>query len=372
MGNPSLSEMLSQLLVAYTVEFDNEFEHHMPHRTARGPGGPAEFVSASGESVRRPWLVSMIMWSNFMRYVPPDGIPLSQVDGLSANLGGLKRWGYIIITPDQLIRATQAGRWAQAGWRRLDGEIDRRWEQRFGAGVVDDLRESLRVIAGQVGAGMPLYLPMVSYADGMRTSYRDLRETGLPAVDGPELNLSALLSQVLLAFTLEYENEAKLPLPICANTLRVVPDDGVSLSDIPLLAGVSSEGVSSSAGFLERHGYAEIGPDPSGRRGKFIWPTPRGVKARDGRARLAARIEQGWQQRFGVDRIHRLRDNLEHLIHSRAAGEPALALGLKGFPDGWRSRSPYLAQTRAALRDPAQALPRHPMVLHRGGYPDGS
>ena len=40
-GRGALSEMLSRLLVAYTIEYDNEFEHHIPCRTAWfGAGGP--------------------------------------------------------------------------------------------------------------------------------------------------------------------------------------------------------------------------------------------------------------------------------------------------------------------------------------------
>jgi hypothetical protein len=38
-----------------------------------------------------------------------------------------------------------------------------------------------------------------------------------------------------------------------------------------------------------------------------------------------------------------------------------LFAGLAPYPDGWR----------AAVPSPV-ALPHHPMVLHRGGYPDGS
>ncbi len=33
---------------------------------------------------------------------------------------------------------------------------------------------------------------------------------------------------------------------------------------------------------------------------------------------------------------------------------------------------PYLAQTAAMLEDPTRMLPHYPMVLHRGGWPDGS
>ena len=61
MSDLPLSTLLSQVLVAYTIEFDNEFEARMPHRTSRGPAGHG------------PWLVSMAMWSNFLRYLDADG-----------------------------------------------------------------------------------------------------------------------------------------------------------------------------------------------------------------------------------------------------------------------------------------------------------
>jgi hypothetical protein len=35
--------------------------------------------------------------------------------------------------------------------------------------------------------------------------------------------------------------------------------------------------------------------------------------------------------------------------------------GIPAFPDGWRAKVPK-----------AETLPSFPMVLHRGGYPDGS
>lgn len=53
--------------------------------------------------------------------------------------------------------------------------------------------------------------------------------------------------------------------------------------------------------------------------------------------------------------------------------EPSrIALGLQPHPDNWRARSPYATRTEAFLRDQAEALPRHPMVLHQGGFPDGA
>jgi hypothetical protein len=105
-------------LVAYTIETDNEVEHRMPHRTATGPA-----VSGSG-----PWLVSLPMWANFLRFIPNDGVPLSDIQGLSriVKLKGLQRWGYIKVAPsasgssqDQLVTLNAGGRLARATWRHM-------------------------------------------------------------------------------------------------------------------------------------------------------------------------------------------------------------------------------------------------------------
>jgi len=388
-GFPAL---LSQALVAYTIEFDDEFEHRMPHVTSfGGPAGPEPPVSASGEPMRRPWLVSQAMWSNFMRFVEKDGVPLAELDDHTANVAGLKRWGYIRVEPP-LVRPTRAGSWAQAVWNRLDGVIDRRWQQRFGPDAVSGLRKSLQAVIGQAttkrtstGPGgtaaltaLPLYLPLVTYDNGMKTKYQ-IGSDRLPAVsarrhvpDVSSLDLSALLSQVLLLFTIDYERESALSLPIAANTMRVLDNAGSRLRDLPLLAAVSRVAVSVSVGYLRRHGYVEVGPDPRAGRDKVASLTALGREAREAHLRRRDLIEERWRDQFGAAEVSRLHDRLRHLFDQRDGGRPAMALGLRPDPEGWRARGPYLARSSAMVADPAASLPHHPMVLHRGGFPDGS
>ena len=106
-----------------------------------------------------------------------------------------------------------------------------------------------------------------------------------------------------------------------------------------------------ATGYLKRHGLAQSGPQRS------ITLTAAGPAALgDYRARATS----------GEDEA--LRAALEAVVSRREA----LAEGLVPPPGGWRGEKPYLAQTRRMLADPAAALPWHPMVLHRGGWPDGS
>ena len=93
-------------------------------------------------------------------------------------------------------------------------------------------------------------------------------------------------------------------------------------------------------------------------RGKIARLTPRGLDTQRLCRELADDIQRRWDDRFTPAVTGALRAALEPL----ATGQlPPLFGGLEPYPDNWR----------ASVRRPA-TLPRFPMVLHRGGYPDGS
>ena len=364
----ALSPCLSRLLIAFTIEFDNEFEHHMPHKTALyGEAGPAPRVSSSGQVMRRPWLVSRAMWSNAMVFVPPDGAPLASLEGLGANLPGLERWGYLRREPSgqSWVRPTRAGRFAQAVWKRLEGAIERRWQQRFGADLVAELRGALDGVIGNPGRNLPLYLPMLGYADGMRTSFVSPTDEQLSAAgDQAEHGLAVLLSRALVLLAQDYERESPLSLPMSADILPAIGTDKVRLRDLPLRAGVSKEAASAAAGFLGPTGFAVRDPGPA------VALTDRGIAALNAHDGLLSAAEECWA---GAAQIERLRACVLRFAKQQTTdGGSVLSLGLRPYPDGWRAQRRYKSQADAVLADPWTALPAYPMVLHRGGYPDGS
>ena len=86
--------LLSQLLVAFTIEIDNEAEHRLPHRTT-AQGKPAS------AALHSPWLVSMVIWFNCMQHLGDGPIALSELERrvrTPTNLHGMQRWGYISVT----------------------------------------------------------------------------------------------------------------------------------------------------------------------------------------------------------------------------------------------------------------------------------
>jgi len=369
-----LPALLSHALVAFTIEFDNEFEQQMPHRTTRGP--------AAG-SRRGPWLVSMAMWTNFMRFIEPDGTPKRDVDALAriTNLPGLQRWSYVELEEDPateadgavrrartlhrdaMVRPTSGGLYAQRIWQQLSGVIEQRWNARFGADCVAELRASLRSVIDQLDVALPDYLPVVGVE---RTDPSTWLAAGRVQTGRFEPDLPALLSKVLLAFTIDFARDSRLSLQICANALRVLDEEGTRVRDLPLRSGVSREAVDVSLGFLARHGCVVIESDSSAARARVARLTPKGHAAQLKSRNLIEVTERQWVERF--DGAERLRIAIEGLLSRR----DALADGLRPYPDGWRAHPPYASLTEALMSDPVMTLPHYPMVLHRGGFPDGS
>ena len=360
-----LSALLSQTLVAFTIEFDNEFEHQMPHRIKSGP------MHGGG-----PWLVSQAMWANFMHFVPPDGAPLRALatQVRLTNLAGLQRWGYVTVTPDPghrgplppradwVVRATIQGRRAQDVWRPLGAVIERRWAERFGAPAVERLQDALDAVTGPEDAALPAYLPVLGY--GLRTVLprpAAARRTA-PALDAVAADdLSASLSRVLLRFALDAERESNLGLAIGANIMRVLDDSGVRVRDLPRLTGVSKESHAMATAFLGKYGLVEVGSDPDADGTRRIRLTSPGASMRERFEASLTATEDRWQVRVGADRLDALRASLEPLVVGGHGRRSPLWQGLEPYPDGWRAR----------VRPP-ETLPHYPMVLHRGGYPDGS
>ena len=361
-----LSALLSQALVAYTIEFDNEAEHRLPHRTtSHGASGP-------GDGAPAPWLVSLAMWENCMRYVTGEPITVGDLEARArtgTNLDGMRRWGYITIDgtvrkvrktrpgPAAVLRATAAGLRAREIWQPLPGFIEQRWRERLGADQLSRLRDPLISMVSRLDPGLPDCLPILGAA--LLSQGPDPRLSPRPDGTAPKaLPLSALLSRALLAFALEYEREAGLALAVAANVLRVLGTDGTRLRDLPELTGTSKESVRWALGILTRGDLAAEEPDPAASRGKVARLTPRGLDAQHLYHELTGTIERRWHDRFTPAVAGALRAALEPLAEGQP---PALFAGLEPYPDNWR----------ASVRRPA-TLPHFPMVLHRGGYPDGS
>jgi hypothetical protein len=395
-----LSALLSQALVAFTVELDNEFERRM--QQAGYPGAR----------------LSLVVWSNLMRFLTPGDLCVRDLaarawapeEEVKIELGCLERWRFVELRPDPsgdrplperlhnrtgrlrrdgwgsgrgirfawIVALTAKGRQAGEIWPSLPGEIERRWSERFGADRIDNLRQALAEVVDQLDFDLPQGLPPYPRAD-----YTYPPRSGRGA---GEDSLPVLLSQLLLAFTLEFDRESRVPLRLCANILRVLGEDPVPSGEIPRLTGGSPE---TSAVGWEAKPYVALEPDPVRGRGKVARLTPLGLRAKQIYHELMGKIEERWQARFGKERIGRIRGCLgdlftlcrgprlllaEGLVPPEGtvrAGEQAPALGRRDVGAAARQRRRDLvAQTELFVRDPVNTLPRYPCWdMNRGFGP---
>lgn len=338
-------------------------------------------VEAEGmeRDLGRLFRISLSFWANGLRLIDEDGITVADLRaraGAGCNVPGLERWGWIHIgdvdegsrrrdgygssrgvKPETVLRPTRAGHWARRVWPEKLAEVDAAWRSRFGSRTLSGLEKALR------GTGLvrPWGLPQVQPADGFRTHVRfdgtkaadqEARTPapGEPAGDPP---LAARLAAVLTAVTLEVEAEAAAPLPLSANFLRVLDSGPMAVREIPAAAGVSKEAATMAGGYLRRRGLAT-----ESERRLALTPTGRSA-LEESRAQVGGR---------GLGADSALRQALVRVLTQT----DALCAGLHPAPGCWRDQKPYRAQTDRILADPLAALPRQPMVLHRGGWPDGA
>jgi hypothetical protein len=103
-----LPTLLSQSLVAFTIEFDNEAERRIPHYTTRH--------GATRSTLPKAWLVSMAMYLNCMQFLDENGMSareLVRIARARTNFQGMVRWGYITVKPKlagRLINAQEQER----------------------------------------------------------------------------------------------------------------------------------------------------------------------------------------------------------------------------------------------------------------------
>ena len=341
-----LSTLLSQTLVALTIEFDNEFEHRAPHRTTSHTSTPGA-----------PWLVSMVLWERLLQFVPPDGITAGELYRLTPfNKGELRAWltrlsrwwGYLTIerpspasTPAQyVISPTEGGLRAHEVWRPLTGIIIERWRDRFGHEAIHRLTASLQALMDKQKNGLPGSLPVLGF---------DLH-TKAPSPKphaSAEPTLPALLANALYAFTLDFEHQSEVPLAIGANLLRLAGPEGVRIRDLPRLSGVSKEGMAMAVKRLAERGLATVESEPSGRRAMRLHLTAPGRQARDRFTRRLGEIEERWGTDFGHAIVATLRKNLEDLAIGETGLPPSpLFLAIEPYPDNWRAAVPPLKHCR--------------------------
>ena len=284
---------------------------------------------------------SLSVWANLLRVIPRDGVAVSELPAaarvsrrvVNAWLG-LEKQGWLTVEPAgdriKVVRLTPRGRRSREAWAAHVPEAERAWRARVGGAEVDRLRRALQTVVGGLDLELAHYPMPYGSADPRATGGR-----AVPASAGPPripahgtdwvpapradreavrtLALHALLSQTLMAFTIDVEERTGFPMGIAAMLAQSMSGPTTPLAALPRLLGVTGNGKS----LLERHGLLQVSGTGSA---KLATLTPMGERVRDAHAPTVTATEQNWQAGNRTD--------YAELAVALAAVDPRLPAGL--------------------------------------------
>ncbi len=286
--------------------------------------------------VEGPPLPSLPLWSNVVRCVgEADGLDERDLPAAArlssrmatAVIGPAQRGGWITAkgtAKKRRLLLTDAGCAAFDFWPIRLKALDKRWKK-------SGLREPLEKLVGQLELELPHFPASYGAADpsAVGGSFVRSKEPGglahgrdwKPVIrrEGDtvaSLPLTALLSQALMAFTIDYENGLPWPLHSTLTTLVHIESEPSPLDELPSRRGVSGNGKS----LLERHLIVEVTRNARGR--EVVALTDRGRQVRERHPARLETVESEWRDRYGDELIGGLRKSLTPLATGAAANRP--------------------------------------------------
>jgi DNA-binding MarR family transcriptional regulator len=95
---------------------------------------------------------------------------------------------------------------------------------------------------------------------------------------------------------------------------RFLTEEGMRLSEMAALAGMTKQAVGEQIDDLVRLGYIERTPDPLDGRAKIVKPTAKGRAAMGVAHASFAAIEATWGEAVGTQRMAEMRETLETIL----------------------------------------------------------
>jgi DNA-binding MarR family transcriptional regulator len=164
-----------------------------------------------------------------------------------------------------------------------------------------------------------------------RTHISPARELAKAEGDPSRVTLPALLDLAVDAMLVDFRQlleEAGITdvRPTHGCVFRFVHGDGMRLTELASLAGLTKQSVGEIVDDLSNLGYLERYPDPTDKRAKLIRLTEKGLEAQRVGFSLFEQMEKDWAEAFGAERIAALRTLLEEIALAKApAAVPELA-----------------------------------------------
>ena len=151
------------------------------------------------------------------------------------------------------------------------------------------------------------------------------QELVLAEGDTSRITLPALMDVAVEAMYIDFRallEEAGITdvRPTHGCVFRFVHGDGMRLTELASLAGLTKQSVGEIVDDLEGLGYLERYPDPTDKRAKLIRLTDKGLKAQAIGFALFKQLEEDWAEAFGADRVEALRTLVEEIALAKAPG----------------------------------------------------
>ena len=102
--------------------------------------------------------------------------------------------------------------------------------------------------------------------------------------------------------------------PPHANVFTFVPPEGIQVAALTQLARVRKQTMTQAVEELEQLGYVERRPDPSDRRARLVFLTPRGAAVRPIAVAAGRQVEARWAKLAGTEELESLRHALQTLL----------------------------------------------------------
>jgi DNA-binding MarR family transcriptional regulator len=149
------------------------------------------------------------------------------------------------------------------------------------------------------------------------------QELALAEGDASRITLPALMDLAVEAMYLDFRGlleEAGITdvRPTHGCVFRFIHGDGMRLTELASLAGLTKQSVGEIVDDLAGLGYLERYPDPTDKRAKLIRLTKKGLKAQSIGFSLFTKLEEDWAEAFGADRVTALRSLLEEVALAKA------------------------------------------------------
>jgi DNA-binding MarR family transcriptional regulator len=95
--------------------------------------------------------------------------------------------------------------------------------------------------------------------------------------------------------------------------LQMIPSDGIRITDLALIAGMTKQAVGEFADLLEAGGFTVSRRDERDRRARLVSRTPAGDEAAAESSRVIAAVEQRWREEVGPARYDLMKEVLREL-----------------------------------------------------------